>query len=141
MDESSSHVDIDDDDYVDIDVDSESEDEIRSSFPKAKKPSRHMIVGGPQPRSTEGMMLAEAKMIIEEDRRIRKSWTDVQRKQDLKENSRGCPPGENVGFDSDLLRIMADIEVNRLREDHMFSMKDIFWMRIGEEANLRNIHV
>ena len=140
-DESSSHVDIDDDDYVDIDVDSESEDENRSSFPKAKNPSKHMIIGGPQPRSTEGMTLAEAKMIIEEDRKIRKSWTDVQRKQRLKENNIGCPPGDNDGFNSDLLRIMAEVEVNRLREGHMFSTKDIFWMRIGEEANLRNIHV
>ncbi len=77
-DESSSHVDIDDDDYIDIDVHSESEDENRTSFPKSKIPSQNMIVGSPQPRSTEGMTLAEAKMIIEEDQRIRKSWHSTQ---------------------------------------------------------------
>jgi len=36
---------------------------------------------------------------------------------------------------------MGDVEVSRLREGHMFSTKDILWMRIGEEANLQNIHV
>ena len=36
---------------------------------------------------------------------------------------------------------MANVKVNRLCDGHMFSTKDNIWMRIGEEANLRNIHV
>ena len=137
----SSHVDIDDDDYVDIDVASESEDENRSSFPKSRNPSRNMILGGPQARSTEGLTKSEAKMIMAEDKRIRKRWTDSQRIMRLKNTSHGSPPREKVGCDNALLRTMGDVEVSRLREGHMFSTKDILWMRIGEEANLQNIHV
>ena len=96
----SSRVNIDDDDYVDIDVDSESEDETRSSFPKNKNPSMNMIIGGPQARSTEGMTKSEAKTIMDEDKRIRKRWTDNQRILSLKKNSIGSPPCDKAGDDS-----------------------------------------
>jgi hypothetical protein len=87
------------------------------------------------------MTESEAKTIMDKDKRIRKRWTDSQRILRLKKNSIGRPPCEKAGDDSNLLRTMADVEVNRLREGHMFSTKDIFWMRIGEEAIRQNIHV
>ena len=78
---------------------------------------------------------------MDEDKRIRKRWTDSQRILRLKKNSCGSPPRDKVGCDSDLLRTMADVEVSRLRDGHMFSTKENLWMRIGEEANLQNIYV
>ena len=36
---------------------------------------------------------------------------------------------------------MMDVEANSLKEGHMFPSKDIFLMRIAEEAILWNIHV
>ena len=44
------NTDIDDDDYVDID--SDLEDQARTSFPKNKKTSKNLIIGGPQPSDT-----------------------------------------------------------------------------------------
>jgi hypothetical protein len=84
------------------------------------------------------MNKSKAKMIMDEDKQIRKRWTDNQRILRLKKNAIGSPPRN---CDSNLLRTMADVEVSRLREGHMFSTKDIFWMRVGEEAIRQNIHV
>ncbi len=134
-------VDIDDKDYVDIDIDSESEDGMRSLFPREKNPSKNLVIGGPQPQSTEGMTAAEAKLTREEGKRKRKQWTDLERNKRMKMNAVGSPPCHRLGCDSDLLRMMVEVENDHLRKGHMFSTKDIFWMRIGEEALLRNIHV
>ena len=134
-------MDIDDEDYVDIDIDSNSEDGMRSSFPREKNPSKNLVIGGPQPRSTKCMTVAEAKLTREEDKKIRKRWTDLQRSMRMKKNAVGSPPRNRLGCDSDLLRMMVEVENNRLHEGQMFSTKDIFWMRIGKEAVLRNIHV
>ncbi len=59
----------------------------------------------------------------------------------MKMNTVGSPPSDRLGCDSDLLCTMIEVENNSLREGHMFSMDDIFWMRIGKEAILQNIHV
>ena len=134
-------MDIDDEDYVDIDIDSNSEDGMRSLFPREKNPSKNLVIGGPQPRSTKCMTVAEAKLTREEDKKIRKQWTDLQRSMRMKKNAVGSPPCNRLGCDSDLLRMMVEVENNRLREGQMFSTKDLFWMRIGKEAILRNIHV
>jgi hypothetical protein len=85
------------------------------------------------------MTKSTAKMIMDEDKRIRKRWTDNQRTLRLKKNAIGSPPRDKAGCDSNLLHMMADVEVNRLREGHMFSTKDNFWMRIGEEAIRQNM--
>ncbi len=83
----SSHVDIDDAIMLKLMLIVNRKMRNRSSFPKTKNPSRNMIVGGPQARSTEGLTKSEAKMITDKDKRIRKRWTDSQRMLCLKNNS------------------------------------------------------
>ena len=133
------NTDIDDDDYVDID--SDSEDEARTSFPKNKKPSKNLIIGGPQPTDTTGMSAVDAKLTKEADRTLRKQWSDKIRLQRLKENKVGSPPRASLGNINENLRVMVDVEANRLSVGHMFPIKDIFWLRIAEEALLRGINV
>ena len=87
------------------------------------------------------MTAAEAKFVELEDKKKRKQWTDQQRQKRLKKNHVGSPPPKKLGFTSDRLRTMVDVEANRLLPGHMFPTKEIFWMRIGEEALLRNIQV
>jgi hypothetical protein len=133
------NTDIDDDDYVDID--SDSEDEARTSFPKNKKISKNLIIGGPQPTDTTGMSAVDAKMTKEADRTLRKQWSDKIRLQRLKENKVGSPPRASLGDINENLRVMLDVEENRLSVGHMFPIKQMFWLRIAEEALLRGINV
>jgi len=140
LDSGRSPIDIDDDDYVDIDEDSEEEERLAFQRSKDGK-KKNYILGGPQARDTRGMTAAEAKFVELEDKKKRKQWTDQQRQKRLKKNTVGSPPPKKLGFTSDRLRTMVDVEANRLLPDHMFPTKEIFWMRIGEEALLRNIHV
>jgi hypothetical protein len=78
------------------------------------------------------MTAAEIKIIYEEDKWIRKWWTDLQWNQHLKKNAVGTPPHDRLGCDSDLLCTMVEVEGFPLCVGHMYSTKDIFWMRIGE---------
>jgi hypothetical protein len=133
------NTDIDDDDYVDID--SDSEDEARTSFPKNKKLSKNLIIGGPQPTDTTGMSAVDAKLTKEADQTLRKQWSDKIRLQRLKENKVGSPPRASLGIIDENLRVMVDVEANRLSVGHMFPIKHIFWLRIAEEALLRGINV
>jgi len=133
------NTDIDDDDYVDID--SDSEDEARTSFPKNKKPSKNLIIGGHQPADTTGMSAIDAKLTKEVNRTLRKQWSDKIRLQRLKENKVGSPPRASLGNINENLRVMVDVEANRLSVGHMFPIKNIFWLRIAEEALLRGINV
>ena len=128
----------DDDDFVDIDV--ESDDEGRSLFPKNKTP-RNYLSGGPQKTDTTGMTEEEAGKIREADRKKRKKWTDAERKIRIKANPIGSPPRANRGITTDTLRMMTEVEAHRLSDGHMFPTKEIFWIRIAEEAILRNISV
>jgi hypothetical protein len=133
------NTDIDDDDYVVID--SDSEDEARTSFPKNKKLSKNLIIGGPQPTDTTGMSAVDAKLTKEADRTLRKQWSDKIRLQRLKENKVGSPPRASLGNINENLRVMVDAEANCLSVGHMFPIKQIFWLRIAEEALLRGINV
>ena len=133
------NTDIDDDDYVDID--SGLEDEALTSFPKNKKISKNLIIGGPQPTDTTGMSAVDAKLTKEADRTLRKQWSDKIRLQRLKENKVGSPPRASLGNTNENLRVMVDVEANRLSVGHMFPIKHIFWLRIAEEALLRGINV
>ena len=133
------NTDIDDDDYVDID--SDSEDEARTSFPKNKKLSKNLIIGGPQPTDTTGMSAVDAKLTKEANQTLRKQWSDKIRLQRLKENKVGSPPCASLGNINENLRVMVDVEANRLSVGHMFPIKQIFWLRIAEEALLRGINV
>lgn len=136
-----SPVDIDDDDYVDID--SESEDDMRSSFPRDTNSNarRTLIVGGPAPRDTTGLTASEKAAIEREDKVIRKKWTDAQRWRRLKKNTIGSPPRNFMGHCGDTLRPLEEVEKYRLCVGQMFPDKNIFWMRIAEEALLRGITV
>ena len=129
---------IDDDDYVKID--SELEDEARSSFLMNQNPSMNLIIGGPQSTNTTGMTASKAKFTKESDQK-RKQWTNMKCLKRLKQNTVGSSPHRSLGVVDDTLRTMVDIEVNRLYVWHMFPTKDIFWMRIAEEAILRGINV
>jgi len=133
------NTDIDDDNYVDIDSDSEVE--ARTSFPKNKKPSKNLIIGGPQPTDTTGMSTVDAKLTKEADRALRKQWSDKIRLQRLKENKVGSPPRASLGIIDEYLRVMVDVEANCLSVGHMFPIKHIFWLRLAEEALLRGINV
>ena len=120
----------------------DSEEEERLAFRRTKdRQHKNFILGGPQARDTSGMSAAEAKFVELEDKKKRKQWTDQQRQKRLKKNHVGSPPPKKLGFTSDRLRTMVDVEANRLLPGHMFPTKEIFWMRIGEEALLRNIQV
>ena len=133
-----SPVDIDDDSYVDID--SDSEDEMRSSFPKDKS-GKTPYVEGPQKRDTSGMTADEKAKIEKEDQKIRKKWTDAQRRMRIKKAPSGDPPFELMGYCGDQLRPLAEVEKYRLSEGQMFPNRNIFWLRVGEEALLRGIRV
>jgi hypothetical protein len=134
-----SNMDSDDSNYVDID--SESEDENCTSFPKNKNLMRKLLLGGPQPRDTTGMMDSKKEAIENKDRIIRKKWTDARRWEHLKKNKVGSPPQNKMGHVGDTLRTLAEVERYCLCEGQMFPDKNIFWMRIAEEALLWNINV
>ena len=130
---------IDDDDYVDID--SDSEDEACTSFPKNKNASMNLIIGGPQPTDTTGMSAVDAKLTKEADQTLRKQWSDKIRLQRLKENKVRSPPHASLGIIDENLQVMVDVKANRLSVGHIFPIKNIFWLRIAEEALLRGINV
>ncbi len=132
-------MDIDDDDYVDID--SELEDKKRTSFPKNTNLSRQLLVGGPQARDTTGMTDSQKEAVEREYKILWKKWTDAQRWERFKKNKIGSPPRNKMGHVSDTLRTLAEVEKYRLCEGQMFPDKNTFWMRIAEEALLRNINV
>jgi len=125
------NTDIDDDDYVDID--SNLEDKARTSFPKNKKPSKNLIIGGPQPTDTKKMSADDAKLTKEANPTLRKQWSDKICLRRLKENKVGSPPCASLGIINENLRVMVDVEANRLSVGHMFPIKHIFWLRIAEE--------
>ncbi len=59
----------------------------------------------------------------------------------IKKAPTGEPPAEHRGYCGDSLRPLAEVEKFRLMEGHMFPNRDIFWLRVGEEALLRGIRV
>ena len=63
------------------------------------------------------------------------------RLQRLKKNKVGSPPRASLGIIDETLQTMVDVEANHLSVGHMFSIKNIFWLRIAEEALLRGINV
>jgi len=128
---------IDDDDFVDIG--SDSEDEARTSFPKNKKPSKNLIIGGPQPTDTTGMSAVDATLTKEANQTLRKQWSDKIRCQRLKENKVGSPPRASLGIIDENLWVMVHVEANHLSVGQMFPIKHIFWLRIAEEADKRSI--
>ena len=138
FDDKNSGFDDDDDDFVDIDV--ESDDEGRSLFPKNKTP-RNYLSGGPQKTDTTGMTEEKTSKLREADQKKQKKWTNAERKIRIKSNQIGSPPCANRGITTDTLRMMTEVEAHRLSDGHMFPTKEIFWIRIAEEAILRNISV
>jgi hypothetical protein len=137
----SSHSGVDDNDYVDIDIDSQSKDKMRSLFPKNRNQLRKLLIGGPQARDTTGMTECKKAFVEMEDKVLRKKWTDAQHWQRLKTNKVGSPPCNKMGHVSDTLRPLVEVEKYCLCVGQMFPNKDIFWMRIAEEALLQNINV
>ncbi len=138
-DEDYSAVEGDDDDYVDID--SDSEEDMRSSFPRDNCSKKNLIAGGPQARDTTGMTESEKEEVKEEDKKLRKKWTNAQRWLHLKKYSVGTPPPNWMGYCGDQLRTLDEVEKHNLSVGQMFPKRDIFWLRIAEEALLRGITV
>ncbi len=101
----------------------------------------NLIIGGPQPTDTTGMNAIDAKLTKEADRTLRKQWSDKTCLQRLKKNKVGSPPHTSLGIIDENLQIMVDIKANHLSVENMFPIKDIFWLRIAEEALLRGINV
>jgi len=89
------------------------------------------------------MSAVDAKLTKEADQTLRKQWSDKIRLQRLKENKVGSPPRASLGIINENLRVMVDVEGNRLSVGHMymFPIKHIFWLRIAEGALLRGINV
>ena len=86
-------------------------------------------------------ILPQKEAIEREDKILRKKWTDAQRWQRLKKNKIGSPPRSKMGHGGDTLRPLVEVEKYSLRQGQMFTDKNTFWMRIAEEALLRNIHI
>ncbi len=97
------------------------------------------LIGGPQKTDTTGMTEEQARKTREADRKKQKKWTDAVQNQRIKANPIGSPSRANRGITTDTLHTMTDVEAHRLSNRHMFPTKDIFWIRIAEEAILRNI--
>jgi len=83
----------------------------------------------------------EASKIREADQKKRKKWSDAERRIRIKANPIGSPPRANRGITTDTLQMMTEVESHRLSDGHMFPTKEIFWIRIAEEAILWNISV
>ena len=101
----------------------------------------NLIIGGPQPTDTTGMNAIDAKLTKEADRTLRKQWSNKTCLQRLKKNKVGSPPRASLGIIDESLRIMVDVDANRLSVGRMSPIKDIFWLRIAEEALLLGINV
>jgi hypothetical protein len=101
----------------------------------------NLIIGGPQPTDTTGMSAIDATFTKEANQTLRKQWSDKIHLQRLKENKVGSPPCASLGIIDKNLRVMVNVKANRLSVGHMFPNKNIFWLRIAEEALLRGINV
>jgi hypothetical protein len=83
----------------------------------------------------------QAKKTREANRKKRKKWADAQQNERIKGNPVGSPPRAKRGIVTKIICTMTDVEAHRLSKGHMFPTKEILWIRIAEEAILRNISV
>ncbi len=73
----------------------------------------------------------------------RKKYTDKRRYNNAKEKGSSVTDVAHdfTGVCDDQLRPMSVVKDRRFQKDHTFPTKDILWIRIAEEANLRSMHV
>jgi len=118
----------------------ESEDETRSSFPKDLG-CKNIIPGGPTKPDVRNMSEATARKVLKAYSKARKAYTDKQRFERAKSVKSDSNLSGYSGHNIEQLRTMRDVESYRLEEDHSFATKDMFNLRIAEEANLRCIKI
>ena len=117
----------------------ESEDETRTSFPKDLV-TKNIIPGGPTKPDVRNMSDDAAKNVLKAYSKARKAYTDKQRFARAKAvNTVSNLLSGYSGHNIEHLRTMTDVESYRLEEGHHFATKEIFYLRIAEEANLRRI--
>ena len=136
----------DDDAFLDDIFDDDYVEKHFSSIPdeKACDRNRNRIMGGPQPPSPDA---TEEEMKMYE--RKRKAFTDANRRKLLAALSSvdmNVSPQKQVmtghtGDQFSHIRLMSVVENYPLMKGHTFSEKNTVMIRIGEEANLRNIKV
>jgi hypothetical protein len=87
-----------------------------------------------------GTTKAEAGIVLKAYAKERKAYTDIQHFAHVKTVQSVSHLSGYSGHNNTQLQTMADVESNRLEEDHTFVTKeDILNLRIAEEANLRCI--
>jgi hypothetical protein len=130
-------------DVITFDVD--SDDEAMICFPKDKSKNRVYSTDGPQPPNLNLYPANERDEIWTAYKKKRKAFNDKNRKKRAKvarELLEGCDRKDNTiykGCNVEFLRTMDEVESNRLMVNHTFSSRDIVYLRVAEEANLRSI--
>lgn len=115
----------------------DSEDETRTSFPKD---TDRRYISGPQKPDVSFMTESEGAAVLRAYTKKRKAHTDKERLHRAKlVKSKTNTSKLFTGPSCDQLRTMKVVENNRLNENHTFKVKETFYLRIAEEANLRCI--
>lgn len=136
----------DDDDFLDDIFDDDYIEKHFSSISDepACDRNRNRIMGGPQPPDPNATEEEKKSYEIK-----RKAFTDANRRKimaALSSVNMNVLPQKDVRTDQSgdqfpHIRLMTVVENSRLMTGHTFAKKDTMMIRIGEEANLRNIRV
>ena len=132
-----------DEEVLTFDVD--SEDEAMKAFPWDKSKRKNYSIGGPQAPDLDRYPKNAREEVWEEYKKKRKAFNDQQRKKRAKlarqvhEGSADINLSEYKGCNLDRIRVIEEVEANRLMVNHTFSSRDIMYLRVAEEANLRSI--
>jgi hypothetical protein len=129
----------DDEDFL-VGVDSEEDECLRSSFPKDRT-RKTIILGGPQPLDLSNYPESEFSSIWGKYVKARKKYVDDERHKRLKAKKSTTKGGGLLSGDQpEQLRPMSEVENKaRLSVGDIFRSKDVVFLRIAEEANLRGI--
>jgi hypothetical protein len=114
-------------------------------FPRDKSKNKNYNIDGPQPPDLDKYPKKERVVVWDAYKKKRKAFTDQQRKNRANLACEGLKVSEDVnpsdykGCNLDRIRTMDKVEAHPLMANHTFSSRDIVYLRVAEEANLRSI--
>ena len=133
----------DDEEVLTIDID--SDDKAMKAFPRDKSRNKNYNLDGPQPPDLDRYPEDERKDVWEAYKKKRKAYNDQMPSKRAKTAREGLKasadvnPADYDGCNLDRLRTMVEVEAHPLMAGHSFSSRDIMYLRVAEEANLRAI--
>ncbi len=116
------------------------------AFPQDKWKKRNYSIGGPQPPDLDRYLENEREGVCEAYKKKGKAFNDQQQKKReklarLEDEGSGDmnASSEYKRCNLDWLRTIDKVEANPLMVKHTFLLRDIMYLRVAEEANLRSI--